>query len=98
MNRDRMRERLESFLELCEAYDKEYVRATDYSDALRVINDQMTFQMPTVREILKRLDPALAPGREGAPVPRRRLRLAESRPAGTRYPPRSGRVGSESCT
>jgi hypothetical protein len=31
-------------------------------------------------------------------VPRRRLRLAESRPAGTRYPPRSGRVGSASCT
>jgi hypothetical protein len=60
MNRDWMRERLESFLELCEAYDKEYVRAPDYSDALRVINDQMTFQMPTIREILKRLDPALA--------------------------------------
>jgi hypothetical protein len=60
MNREWMRERLESFKELCEAYDKEYLRATDYSDALRAINDQMTFQMPTVREILKRLDPALA--------------------------------------
>jgi hypothetical protein len=60
MNREWMRERLESFKELCEAYDKEYLRATDYSDALRAINDQMTFQVPTVREILKRLDPALA--------------------------------------
>jgi hypothetical protein len=61
MNRGWMRERLESFLELCEAYQKEDDAATDYSDALRVIHDQMTFQMPTVREILKRLDPALAP-------------------------------------
>jgi hypothetical protein len=61
MNRDWMRERLESFLELCEAYDKEYVQTPDYSDALRAINDRMTFQMPTIREILKRLDPALAP-------------------------------------
>jgi hypothetical protein len=61
MNRDWMRKRLESFLEPCEAYDRAYVRAPDYSDALRAINDQKTFQMPTIREILKRLDPALAP-------------------------------------
>jgi Mn-dependent DtxR family transcriptional regulator len=60
VNRDWMRERLESFLELCEAYDKEYARTTDYSDAMQAISDRMAFQMPTVREILKRLDPALA--------------------------------------
>lgn len=60
MNREWMRERLESFQALCEAYEKEYVRTTDNSDTLRSISDRMAFQMPTVREILKRLDPALA--------------------------------------
>jgi hypothetical protein len=60
MNRQWMRERLESFKALCEAYQNEYERTSDYTETERAINDQMTFQMPTVREILKRLDPALA--------------------------------------
>jgi len=60
MNREWMSERLESFKALCEAYQNEHLLTTDYSATLRAINDQMTFQTPTVREILKRLDPALA--------------------------------------
>jgi hypothetical protein len=62
MNREWMRERLESFKALCEAYDLENrrVRYAEFTDRHRDITDQMSSQMPTVREILKRLDPALA--------------------------------------
>jgi hypothetical protein len=60
MNRQWMRERLESFKALCERYEDEGRRTTDYTDTMRAISDQMTYQMPTVREILKRLDPMLA--------------------------------------
>ena len=62
MNREWMRERLESFKALCEGYDLESRRAgyADYTDGHRAITDEMSSQMPTVREILKRLDPALA--------------------------------------
>jgi len=62
MNREWMRERLESFKALCEAYDLENrrVQYADYTDKHRDITDQMSSQMPTVREILKRLDPTLA--------------------------------------
>ena len=57
-----MRERLESFKALCEAYDREgrRVRYKQYTDEHRAITDEMSSQMATVREILKRLDPALA--------------------------------------
>ncbi len=60
MNRQWMRERLESFKALCERYEDEGRRTTDYTDTMRAISDQMAYQMPTVREILKRLDPTLA--------------------------------------
>jgi Protein of unknown function (Hypoth_ymh) len=61
MNREWMRERLESFKALCEEYDLEgrRVRYTDYTDRHRAITDEMSSQMPTVREILTRLDSAL---------------------------------------
>src|SRR6266536_5926519 len=62
MNREWMRERLESFKALCEAYDLENrrVRHAEFTDRHRDITDQMSSRMPTVREILKCLDPALA--------------------------------------
>lgn len=60
MDRDWMRERLESFKILCEEYQDERSRTTDYTRTMKAISEQMTFQMPTVRQILQRLDPALA--------------------------------------
>jgi uncharacterized protein (TIGR02391 family) len=60
MNRQWMRERLESFKALCENYEDEGRRTADYTDTMRAISDQLAHQMPTVREILKRLDPTLA--------------------------------------
>src|SRR6266496_488439 len=60
MNRQWMRERLESFKALCENYEDEGRRTADYTDTMRAISDRMAYQMPTVREILKRLDPTLA--------------------------------------
>jgi len=60
MNREWMRERLESFKALCEAYDSEEQR-TNYAstNTQEELTDQMASQLPTVREILSRLDPAL---------------------------------------
>lgn len=57
-----MRDRLESFKALCEEYDLEgrKVHYAEYTDKHRALNDEMSSQMATVREILKRLDPALA--------------------------------------
>ena len=61
MNREWMRERLESFKADCDAYEADYRRAHGgYTDKQRDISDQIASQMPTVREILKRLDPAIA--------------------------------------
>lgn len=61
MNREWMRERLESYQALCEEYLDEYSAAgSNSSPALRPIRGQMVFQTPTVRKILKSLDPALA--------------------------------------
>lgn len=54
-----MRERLESFKILCEKYQDEHNRTPDYTDAQHSINDQMSYEVPTVREILKRLDTTL---------------------------------------
>jgi len=55
-----MRERLESFKALCEAYDSAEQR-TNYAstNTQEELTDQMASQLPTVREILSRLDPAL---------------------------------------
>lgn len=57
-----MRQRLESFKALCVMY-RDWVEKPSQADKtslLRSISDQTSFQLPTVREILKRLDPALA--------------------------------------
>jgi hypothetical protein len=59
MNREWMRERLESFKSLCEAYQRERRRTPDYTDRLRSLGDEMAPQMPTVRKVLGHLDPAL---------------------------------------
>jgi hypothetical protein len=60
MDREWMRERLEHFKDLCEAYARESV--VDYTDRKGRISDEMATLDPTVREILKRLDPTLAEG------------------------------------
>jgi hypothetical protein len=60
MNRQWMRERLESFKALCERYEDEHRGTADYTDTMRAMSDEMAFQMPTVRAILRRLEPALA--------------------------------------
>ena len=61
MNREWMRERLESFKALCDRYETVHSSpAADHSGILVHLGDQMAPQMPTVREILKRLDPELA--------------------------------------
>jgi hypothetical protein len=53
-------ERLESFKALCEAYDLEDRESNFAStETQREITDQMASQIPTVREILNRLDPTL---------------------------------------
>jgi hypothetical protein len=59
MNRTWMREHLESFKALCEAYDQEERRSDKYTDAMGTLNSQMNVQIPTVKEIIKRLDPEL---------------------------------------
>ena len=55
-----MRERLESFKALCERYEIMHRSPMDHSDILVHLGDEMAPQMPTVRGILKRLDPKLA--------------------------------------
>jgi hypothetical protein len=59
MNREWMRERLESFKALCDTYDEEDRRSDRYTDAQGDLNSQMNAQIPTVKEIVKRLDPEL---------------------------------------
>lgn len=55
-----MRERLESYKALCEAYDQEDSRSGDtYTTTKRELNSQMNAEMPTTKEIVKRLDPEL---------------------------------------
>jgi hypothetical protein len=59
MNRQWMRERLESF-KTSARYEDECRRTADSTDTMRAISDQLAYQIPTVREILKRLGPTLA--------------------------------------
>ncbi len=54
-----MSEHLESFKALCEAYDQEDRQSDRYTDAKRALNSQMNVQIPTVKEVIKRLDPEL---------------------------------------
>lgn len=60
MDREWMRDRLEEFLALCETYDQ-HERATgyQYTDEARRLNSQINAVIPTIREIIKRLDPEL---------------------------------------
>jgi Protein of unknown function (Hypoth_ymh) len=61
MNREWMRERLEAFQAVCEHYQQEDLRTgMDYTDTMRRLSAEMASQEPTVKEILKRLDPGLA--------------------------------------
>jgi hypothetical protein len=55
-----MRERLERFKALCEAYDQEN-RQSSYNSTPRTrqLNSQINAEIPTVREIIKNLDPEL---------------------------------------
>lgn len=55
-----MRERLESYKALCDAYDQEDRQTGDtYTTRKRELNSQMNDVIPTVKEIVKRLDPEL---------------------------------------
>ena len=55
-----MRERLQSYLEIAEAYENSY-RASSYksNDVTRELNDRAEGEEPTVRRILRTLDPPL---------------------------------------
>src|ERR1700733_15259377 len=60
MNRTWMRERLELFKALCEQYDQEGRQSPGLrSQAQRDLNSQINTEIPTIREIVKRLDPEL---------------------------------------
>jgi hypothetical protein len=57
MDRDWMREKLESFRALCEAYDQEDRQSSyGYTDKHRELNSQINASIPTVKEIVGRLD------------------------------------------
>ena len=60
MDRTWMRERLERFKALCEAYDQEN-RQSSYNSTPRTreLNSQINAEIPTAREIIKNLDPEL---------------------------------------
>jgi Protein of unknown function (Hypoth_ymh) len=60
MNRDWMRERLVAFESLCRQYEQEQRGSLDYTERKRHITGEMASQEPTIKEILKRLDPKLA--------------------------------------
>jgi hypothetical protein len=60
MDRTWMRERLESYKALCEAYDQEDRSSGDsFTPLKRELNSQINSVIPTVKEIIKRLDPEL---------------------------------------
>jgi hypothetical protein len=61
MDREWMRQRLENFKALCDAYDQENRRSGyQYTSGVDNLNSQINAEVPTVREIVKRLDPDLA--------------------------------------
>lgn len=60
MDRDWMRQRLEKYRALCEAYDQEYRRSgPTYSARKDELRPLLNAEIPTVKEIIKRLDPSL---------------------------------------
>lgn len=55
-----MRERLESYKALCEEYDHEDRRSGDsFTSVMRDLNSRINAAIPTVKEIIKHLDPGL---------------------------------------
>jgi hypothetical protein len=60
MDREWMRGQLERFEALCEAYQS--LSVVNYSDRHRQISAEMATKDPTIRQILRRLDPELAEG------------------------------------
>jgi hypothetical protein len=60
MDRNRMRERLEAFLALCNTYE-EQDRASGYTTtpASRELSSQINANVPTIKEIVRRLNPEL---------------------------------------
>jgi len=60
MNREWIRERLDYFKALCEAYELQARTTTEYSYKQRESSAEMETAEPTVRQILKRLHPELA--------------------------------------
>jgi hypothetical protein len=62
MNRDWMRQRLEQFKALCDAYDREN-RQSGYEWTARLgqLTSQINAGLPTAREIVRNLDPELVP-------------------------------------
>jgi hypothetical protein len=60
MNREWMRERLERFKGLCEAYDAESSRTGyQWTATLDQLTSRINAELPTTKEIVKRLDPEL---------------------------------------
>jgi len=60
---DWMRERLQGFLDLCEAYARGYRQSGyEYNDGVRELDHRAEQEEPTVRQILRALDPALDDG------------------------------------
>lgn len=67
MDRDWMRQRLENYKSLCDAYDRELERSgQQYNARADDLVSQVNAEIPTVKEIVKRLDPSLAEA-AGAP-------------------------------
>jgi Protein of unknown function (Hypoth_ymh) len=58
MDREWMREQLENFGRLCEDYDR--LPVASYDSSHREISAEMAMLDPTIRQILRRLDPKLA--------------------------------------
>jgi hypothetical protein len=60
MDRDWMRLRLERYRDLIDIYDQEYKRSGyTYTDRMSQLASQISAEIPTVKEIVKRLDPGL---------------------------------------
>jgi len=92
MNRQWMRDKLETFKALCEEYEREPRRTTDYTGRQPEISADMESQDPTIRRILKAVEPVLAA------VDTRPMHLTgvtrspPGSPASPRHPPRPGRM------
>jgi hypothetical protein len=59
MKIDWMRQKLEAFLALCEQYAAAWEPAGDYETTVKPVLDKIDYAVPTVQEIIRRLDPNL---------------------------------------